>query len=73
VSFLQDYNRTYEGAVPLSGVIKIKVEEAARKETLEEVQTVTVQGSKVGSGPEYRSVSFYRSARYAVGHRASLQ
>ena len=50
MSFLQDYNRTYEGAVPLSGVIKIKVEEA-RKGTLEEVQTVTVQSSKVGSGP----------------------
>ena len=72
MSFLQDYNHTYEGAVPLIGVIKIKVEEA-RKETLEEVQTVTVQGSKVGSGPEYRSISFYRSARYAVEHRASLQ
>ena len=50
MSFLQDYNRTYEGAVPLRGVIKIKVQEA-RKETLEEVQTVTVQGSKVSSGP----------------------
>ena len=49
MSFLQDYNRTYEGAVPLSGVIKIKVEEA-RKGTLEEVQTVTVQGSKVSLG-----------------------
>ena len=50
MSFLQDYNRTYEGAVPLIGVIKIKVEEA-RKGALEEVQTVTVQNSKVGSGP----------------------
>ena len=58
MSFLQDYNHTYEGAVPLSGVIKIKVEEAC-KETLEEVQTVAVQGSKVGSGPEYRSIDFF--------------
>ena len=57
MSFLEGYNPTYEGAVPLIGVIKIKVEEA-RKENLEEVQTVTVQGSKVGSGPEYRSISF---------------
>ena len=39
----------YEGAVPLIGVIKIKVE-VARKETLKELQTVTVQGLKVGSG-----------------------
>ena len=40
----------YEGAVQLIGVIKIKVEEA-RKGTVKEVQTVTVQGSKVSSGP----------------------
>ena len=57
MSFLQDYNRTYEGAVPLSGVIKIKVEEA-RKGTREEVQTVTMQSFKVGSGPLYRSIDF---------------
>jgi len=45
---LQDYNRTYEGVVPLIGVIKIKVEEA-RKETVKEVRTVAVQGSKVSN------------------------
>ena len=49
MSFLQDYNRTYKGAVPLSGVIKIKVEEAC-KGTVKEVRTVTVQGSKVSLG-----------------------
>ena len=54
MSFLQDYNRTHEGDVPLISAIanltgddtKIMVDEA-RKGTLKEVQTVTVtQGSK---------------------------
>ena len=58
MSFLQDYNRTHEGDVPLIGAIAnltgtdaaIKVDEA-RKGTLKEVQTVSVTaGSKVGFG-----------------------